>query len=258
MNTPKPFAIQDDGDHRDSAWDRTANYAKEERPMRPVSKIVVKGAVDVVFFHASAAYMVVAGENHEAIRSIKTYFDDKKRLVIEQEGIFISGANGRIHVSGSGNIVAGGDIYVSGCRGGVTMQFSGPSGGVVAGPGRSIVGIALPEAPSIRIKGSGDVTLYDLQQSLLDVGIQGSGDITAFGQVEHLDAEVAGSGDVDASELVATSAELSVAGSGDIDAYVAQSVKARVAGSGDIVVRGNPPIRNHSVAGSGKIKFKKA
>lgn len=255
MNAPNPFSIHDGG-HRDSAWGRAADYAKEDRPMRPVSKIVVKGAVDVVFFRAPAAHLVVAGENHEAIRSIKTCFDDK-RLVIEQEGIFISGASSSIHVSGSGNIVAGGDIYVSGCRGGVTMQFSGPSGGVVAGSGRCIVGIALPEAPSIRIKGSGDVTLYDLQQSLLDVGIQGSGDITAFGQVEHLDAEVAGSGDVDASELVATSAELSVAGSGDIDAYVAQSVKARVAGSGDIVVRGNSPIRNHSVAGSGKIKFKK-
>lgn len=155
------------------------------------------------------------------------------------------------------NIVAGGSIYVSGRRGGVTMQFNGPVGGVVIGQGLCIIGIALPEAPSIRTKGSGNVTLYDLQQSALDVGVQGSGDITAFGKVEHLDAEVAGSGDVDAGELMAMSAKLSVAGSGDIDAYVTQSVRARVAGSGDIVVRGNPPIRNHSVAGSGNIKFKK-
>ncbi|MHC8338490.1 GIN domain-containing protein [Pseudomonas sp. HLT2-19-2] len=44
---------------------------------------------------------------------------------------------------------------------------------------------------------------------------------------------------------------------GTIDAYVSNSVKARVAGSGDIVIRGNPPIRDHSVAGSGDIKFKK-
>jgi hypothetical protein len=221
-----------------------------------VSKVVVKGAVDVVFFRAPAAHLVVAGENQEAIRSIKTRFDGNK-LVIEQEGVSISGAGGSIHVSGSGNIVAGGTIYVGGRRGGINMQFNGPVGGVVIGQGRCIVGIALPESPSIRIKGSGDVTLYDLKQSLLDVGIQGSGDITAFGQVDHLDAEVAGSGDVDASELVAMSAELSVAGSGDIDAHVTQSVKARVAGSGDIVVRGNPPIRDHSVAGSGDIKFKK-
>lgn len=255
MSHPSPLTIQEDS-HRDSAWERAADYEKEERPMRSVRKIVVKGAVDVVFFRAPAAHLVVAGENQDAIRNIKTRFEDNK-LVIEQEGVSISGAGGSIHVSGSGNIVAGGTIYVGGRRGGVNMQFNGPVGGVVIVQGRCIVGIALPEAPSIRIKGSGDVTLYDLQQSLLDVGIQGSGDITAFGQVEHLDAEVAGSGDVDASELFTTSAALSVAGSGDIDAYVTQSVKARVAGSGDIVMRGNPPIRDHSVAGSGDIKFKK-
>lgn len=52
--------------------------------------------------------------------------------------------------------------------------------------------------------------------------------------MDLLDAEVAGSGDVDTRELVATSAKLSVAGSGDIDAYVSNSVKARVAGSGEI------------------------
>jgi hypothetical protein len=223
--------------------------------MRSVSKIVVKGAVDVVFFRAPEAQLVVAGENQEAIQGIKTRFDGNK-LVIEQEGVSVSGAGGSIHVSGSGNIVAGGTIHIGGRRGGVTMQFNGPVGNVVIGQGRCIVGIALPEAASIGFKGSGDLPLYDLQQSVLDVGIQGSGDITAFGQVEHLEAEVAGSGDVDTSELTAVSAVLSVSGSGDIDAFVTQSVKARVAGSGDIVVRGNPPIRDHSVAGSGDIKFK--
>lgn len=75
--------------------------------------------------------------------------------------------------------------------------------------------------------------------------------------MDLLDSEVAGSGDVVTSELVTTSVKLSVAASGDIDAYVSNSVKARVAGSGDIVIRGNPPIRDHSVTGSGGIKFKK-
>lgn len=119
------LTLQDDN-HRDSAWERAANYEKEERPVRRGRKIVVKGAVDVVFFRSPSAHLVVT------------------------------------------------------C-----------------------------------------------------------------------------SGDADASELVATSAKLSVAGSGDIDAYVSNSAKARVAGSGDIVIRGNPPIREHSVAGSGDMKFKK-
>nr|WP_258055200.1 DUF2807 domain-containing protein [Pseudomonas aeruginosa] len=65
-----------------------------------------------------------------------------------------------------------------------------------------------------------------------------------------MDVEVTGSGDVDASEIVAMTVELSVAGSGDIDAYVTQSVTTRVAGSGDIVVRDNPfrcRLRRHQV-----------
>lgn len=245
MSHSSPLTLQN-STQRDSAWERAANYEKEERPIRPVRKIVVKGAVDVVFFRSSSAHLVVAGESQEDIRNIKTRFEGDK-LVIEQEGISISGYGGNIHISGNGNIFAGGTINVGGRYGGVTMHSKG----------RSIVGIALPEAPSVRIKGSGDVTLYDLQQAVLDLGVQGSGDITAFGRVNLLDAEVAGSGDVDASELVAKSAKLMVAGSGDIDAYVSDSVKARVAGSGDIVIRGNPPIRDHSVAGSGDIKFKK-
>ena len=245
MNQSSPLTLQD-ANHRDSAWERAANYEKEERSIRPVRKIVIKGGVDVVFFRSPSAHLVVAGESQEAIRNINTRIEGDK-LVIEQEGVSISGAGGSIHVSGTGNIFVGGTINVGGRQGGITMQFKS----------RCIVGVALPEAPSIRIKGSGDVTLYDLQQAVLDLGVQGSGDITAFGRVDLLDAEVAGSGDVDASELVATSAKLSVAGSGDIDAYVSDSVKARVAGSGDIVIRGNPPIRDHSVAGSGDIKFKK-
>ena len=60
-----------------------------------------------------------------------------------------------------------------------------------------------------------------------------------YRKVNVLDAEVAGSGDVDASELVAKSAKLIAAG------------------SGDTAIRGNPPLRDHSVAGSGDIKFNK-
>lgn len=188
FNHSSPLSIQDAG-QRDSAWERAANYQKEERPIHPVRKIVLKGAVDVVFFHSPSAHLVVAGENQEAIRSIKTRFEGDK-LVIEQEGVSISGSGGSIHVSGSGNFVAGGTIYVGGRHGGVTMQFNGPGGQVVMGHGRCIVGIALPEAPSIRIKGSGNVTLYGLQQAMLDLRVQGSGDITAFGRVDILDAEV--------------------------------------------------------------------
>ncbi|HEJ2342281.1 TPA: DUF2807 domain-containing protein [Pseudomonas aeruginosa] len=240
---------------RSDVWDQLASCQKEERPIHQVRKLVLKGAVDVVFFRADTAHLVVAGENKEVIRRITTRLEGDK-LVIEQEGITISNGGGSIRVSGSGNIVAGGTIYVGGSgRSGMHVQVSGGVASVAIG-GQCVIGVALPEAPVVRVKGSGDVDLYDIQQTELDVRVQGSGDISVCGHVEHFSAEVQGSGDIDAAELIAQTAELSVAGSGDIDAHVTTAVTARVAGSGDIVVRGGPPSRKQSVAGSGDIKFK--
>ncbi|KSQ21780.1 DUF2807 domain-containing protein [Pseudomonas aeruginosa] len=236
---------------RSSAWDRAVGYQKEERPIQQVRKIVLKGAVDVVLFRSETAGLVVAGDSQDAIERITTRLEGDK-LVIEQEGITISNSGGSIRVSGSGNIVAGGTIYVGGS---MNVQINGAAVGVSVGGG-SVIGIALREAPVIRVKGSGDIELYDLHQAELDVRVQGSGDISVCGHVERFSAEVQGSGDIDAADLIAQSAELSVAGSGDIVAHVTAAVTARVAGSGDIVVRGAPPSRKQSIAGSGEIKFK--
>lgn len=233
-------------DRNGSAWDRTENYVKEERPLQPIRKIVVKGSVDVVFRRFDKPTLIVAGENADAVAAVKTYFKGDK-LVIEREGITISGGiAGRMVFHGSIGSLVMGDI-VNGKPMGPSFSFT---------QARAVVGIALPEAPAIKIQGSGDVTLLDLQQAGLELEIEGSGDIAAYGQVARLEAEIAGSGDVDASELVVDRASLSIAGSGDIEAFVRSEVRARVAGSGDIVVRGNPPRRDHSVAGSGKIKFR--
>lgn len=62
--------------------------------------------------------------------------------------------------------------------------------------------------------------------------------MTAYGEAAHLIVGIAGSGDVDASDLVADLANLSVAGSGNIEAFVRSDVRASVASSSDILVRG--------------------
>lgn len=235
------FWVPDSANRKGSAWDGTENYTREERHIQPIRKIVVKGSVDVVFRRFDKPTLVVAGETADAVASVRTHYKGDK-LVIEREGISISGW---------GNMVFHGSV-------GQSISI-GPDGIKVNGGmnrGRVIVGVALPVAPSIKISGSGDVTLLDLQQAELSLAIEGSGDITAYGNVAHLDVEIAGSGDVDASNLLADRANLSIAGSGDIEAFVRAQVRARVAGSGDIVVRGNPAQRDHSVAGSGKIKFR--
>ncbi|VVE55359.1 hypothetical protein PHO31112_04992 [Pandoraea horticolens] len=192
-------------DQKDSAWERIENYVKEERPLQLIRKIVVKGAVDVVFRRCDKPMLIVAGEMADAVASVKTYVNGGK-LVIEREGMTISFGNSHMTFHGSVGSFVMGDIV------------NGKPMGTSISQGKVVVGVALPEAPAVKIKGSGDVTLLDLRQAGLDLEIEGSGDITAYGQVAHLEVEIAG--------------------------------------SGDILVRGNPPHRDHSVAGSGKIKFR--
>lgn len=49
MSQSSPLTHQD-ANHRDSAWERAANYEKEERPIHPVSKIVIKGRLMLCSF----------------------------------------------------------------------------------------------------------------------------------------------------------------------------------------------------------------
>lgn len=224
-------------------------YQTEERTLHSIQKCVVDGSPEVIFIRSDRPCLVVAGESKEVIANLKTRIVNDT-LYIEQEGVSISANGARINIVGNGCVIAGGDMYVGGngrVRGGSTVSTAST---------KVVVGIALPEAPSIQVRGSADIVLQDLRQRNLDLSVRGSGDIQASGTVDVLNVEIAGSGDVDASELAARSASLSIAGSGDIEAYVTQQVHARIAGSGDIKVRGNPSIRDHAVAGSGKVKFK--
>ncbi|HHH9443024.1 TPA: DUF2807 domain-containing protein [Pseudomonas aeruginosa] len=239
-----------------SEWSRAEAYVKDSRPIWQVKKLDLKGAVDVVFYRDDVPRLVVAAETKETVGRVRTSITGDK-LTIEQEGNVIICGDGNIHVSGSGNVVVGRNLNV----GGVHIQFNGSVGSIDVGNScisstRALVAISLPHAPRVRLKGSGDITLYGLQQEELEVSISGSGNVTLNGVVQSLEVDVAGSGDVDARDLAAAYVDLSIAGSGDITAQASQSARARVLGSGDIVVCGNPPQRDHRVTGSGKIKFK--
>lgn len=230
-------------DQEGSAWERIENYVKEERPLESVRTIVVNGSVDVVFRRSDKPLLVVAGETAAAVASVDTRISGGK-LRVQREGATVIYGNGsRMMFRGAVGSFASGDL-------------GGSSLGSADSRGKVVVGVALPEAPDIKLAGSGSATLLDIRQAGLHLNIVGSGDITAHGQVGELNVEIAGSGDVTARDLIADQARLSISGSGDIEAFVRSEVRARVAGSGDILVRGDPPRRDHGVAGSGRVKFR--
>ncbi len=113
-----------------------------------------------------------------------------------------------------------------------------------------------PSIEHVKISGSGDVVLQDIEEPELILQISGSGDIEVDGVCEDLTASVAGCGDIDAEELIAQHVVVNVAGSGDAVVTAKQSVRASVSGSGDIKVKGKPLQKQISERGSGSVKIK--
>jgi len=74
---------------QDTVWDRLEHAVKEDRPVQPIRKIVVKGAVDVVLLRADTPRLTVAGDTADTVAAVRTDYKGDK-LVIEREGVSIS------------------------------------------------------------------------------------------------------------------------------------------------------------------------
>lgn len=104
----------------------------------------------------------------------------------------------------------------------------------------------------IAVAGSGDIRL-ELDAMESNAAVSGSGDIELSGTSKAFEAAVAGSGDIKAYDLKSEKAELKISGSGTIHAHVASELVARISGSGNIKYKGNPPIEDVKVSGSGNV-----
>jgi hypothetical protein len=119
---------------------------------------------------------------------------------------------------------------------------------------RSIIHLQMPALREVTLDGSGDVSIDGLHAETLRLSIAGSGDISARGQVDKLDARIAGSGDLSLADLAVTDAEVRIDGSGDAELHVAGTLDAIVNGSGDVTYHGHPQHVEQHVHGSGDVR----
>jgi hypothetical protein len=117
--------------------------------------------------------------------------------------------------------------------------------------------VSSPDLTGVDIAGSGE---FDIPGSLdtdhLSMSIAGSGDIDLSDVIcDKLDATIAGSGDIEIGKLATGSAKFSIAGSGDIEAFLVTcgSLDVDIAGSGDVKLTGQTKKYHESVAGSGSV-----
>jgi hypothetical protein len=125
----------------------------------------------------------------------------------------------------------------------------------------------------IKLKGSGDITVYnwinpsayiDLDGSgdiridngvfnFVSIGLEGSGDIKMEGSAQTLNLFLDGSGDISNKEFYCVDANVTLEGSGDIRVRASNNLNIDLNGSGDIYYWGNPLNVNVNNSGSGNI-----
>lgn len=240
---------------------RAPGLIRQQRPVHAIEKLVIKGGnVRVEVFRGEAPYMELAAPSQKALDAIDIGLTERKLTVSSVgSGLVIESVDGKGNVTMSvrdnqGIMVLGAGNRVQVFHGGVAQVVSGDIVNGTSGP--YVIGLVLPRVPQVKVKGSADVFLAGVDQDVLRLAVEGSGDIDAEGKARSLEVMIAGSGDVDASDLIASDVEIRVAGSGDVGAHATESASVSIAGSGDVVIRGNPAKRSQSVAGSGRIKFK--
>jgi hypothetical protein len=106
----------------------------------------------------------------------------------------------------------------------------------------------------LRVSGSGNINMSNLNGTTLEADISGSGDIMiAGGVVNSEDLRISGSGSIDLLHLAARSASTNTTGSGEMKLNVSETLNARITGSGSVYYKGNPLVSSH-ISGSGKVR----
>lgn len=109
----------------------------------------------------------------------------------------------------------------------------------------------------LRIAGSGEMEVSDLKAETLKVAIGGSGNFTARGSVPQISGSIGGSGELDLSRLAAKDVRISIGGSGSVHTWVSDNLNVSIGGSGNVSYYGDPRV-NKSIGGSGSVTRKGA
>lgn len=232
-------------------WAEAQRWPQEQRPLSlSATEIAIEGSADVVMVRGEFPQMVVACEKAQRLQQLKADLSGHTIRIYEdgpdrQKGSSFSSFNFGSITIGGGRISIGGRDFTATATGGGQHDA-----------GRAIVFLVMPRLQQIRIAGSADAWLYDLEEEKFGIAIAGSGDVSAKGSTTRLNLSIAGSGDVYARDLCCQEAQISIAGSGDVQATALQKVSVTIAGSGDVRIFGNPPVRSESISGSGTLRFR--
>jgi hypothetical protein len=106
----------------------------------------------------------------------------------------------------------------------------------------------------IDLKGTGSVTLENIDQPELEIGMAGMGDVMASGKTDKFTVSLAGKGDVHAKDLIAQRVEINIAGHGDVETSPIDSADISIAGHGVVKLFTEPKHVDTSILGHGDVE----
>lgn len=139
--------------------------------------------------------------------------------------------------------------------GDVNIKVYAPNLDGIALNGSADVDVRAPlrgEKLDLDVNGSGNIRVDKAEFGQVRCDVNGSGTLRVAGSATDLNADISGSGHIDALNLPVQNADADISGSGSVDCDVAQSLRASVSGSGDVRYRGAASV-NTNVSGSGSV-----
>jgi len=115
------------------------------------------------------------------------------------------------------------------------------------------VTITTPSLDAIAIDGVAKIHATKLANSQLAVAVDGAGDLDLSGKADQLQIAVSGALELEAKDLVASTAAVHIAGTCSGTLNVTKSLAAAISGAGNLVVYGKPSI-TRSISGIGTIE----
>lgn len=106
--------------------------------------------------------------------------------------------------------------------------------------------ITMPAASLIKNLGNSDLLVKNIMGRYFKLENTGNGDTKISGMVDVLDIAKTGNGDVNAENLVTTSADLKSIGNGNLTVNVSQKLTAKLIGNGDIINNGKATFDSNS------------
>jgi hypothetical protein len=116
--------------------------------------------------------------------------------------------------------------------------------------------IVVRELKAMNIHGAAEVEITGYHGTSFEFGVSGAAELEMDGQVDNLEINVSGAGEIDTRELKAKSVEISVSGAGEAKVYASESFEGRVSGVGSIDYWGDPKHHKSKVSGMGDINSK--